>query len=102
MKEFTDKTELVDHLVNLLKEQRDAEKPFPCPNLVVLPEDMSVKLEDDIFVLKKGALICHLRAYTFHTDCELGTPQLNSDGTVEFGCKYHSHRIAFKFEHYIS
>lgn len=94
MKKFSDYSEFRDYLKNL-----PTERPFACPNLRVLTEDIYSHEARQIY--EKGTLLCAEtpgcigtpgmpRSHRCHIDSDL---IMNEDGSFEVKCSWNHTRI---------
>ncbi len=87
MKELDDYKELEEYLAQL----SESSKPFNCPNLRILSEDLKVTNVDltEGYLYKKSTLICCLPKGSWEThECKLKGSEisLNEQGELEILC----------------
>lgn len=77
------------------------EKPFGCPYLKVLPENLEVRENGSVFVYEKGTLICYAKrgsiGITKDHKCSAGGEliRLDEKGNLEVACDWNRNRFVF-------
>jgi hypothetical protein len=86
---YLEREHFIEYMDNLQREQENSEKPFNCPKLITLPEDIFIYEDLKEKKFEKGTLIC--RVYSGmgfgSIKCNIRSDiKLNEDGNLEILC----------------
>lgn len=99
MEKFNDSEETKKYLKEIAENEAGSAKPFPCPFLAVLKEEINILGSS----YNEGDLLCYNKSAGFkRIGCSIGEypikPLIDETGTVSFIAKCSENKLAFTLE----